>query len=169
MNIGLQIKLIRKKYKLSQTNLGDILNISNQMISKIETNKVNPSKKIIDKIYNEFKIHIKLNDDVIQTPKTYTKDQLKEYEKEIVETYELIRDEKNKFSKIASINRTIIDLNIHLEEKMLVLESLCSDINEDILIKILNPLKTTRKNLEKNLKKINLFINDQTITIKGDD
>ena len=171
MDIGCELKRLRKKYKLSQRELGGILGVSNQMISKLENNKVNPSNNLLNNIRREFKKEkINFQFEVYKKPeKLYTKDELNQYEKEIIETYESMKIETNQFSRISSINRVLIDINIFLEEKMFVLEGLVDNVNEEILLKIDGQLKTTLKNFERNKRRIEKLTNKGILTVGGEE
>lgn len=146
IEISSTIKNIRKKYKLTQAQFGKILGISNQMISKLETGKVNASENIVKKIIKEFPLEIQN----FNKEKIYTKTSLKEIEKNVVETLEVMRNENNIYVKLSAINRVLIDLNKTLEEKMITLDTLLNfNTDKELRNKIKNPLKTTIKNLEK--------------------
>lgn len=56
MNLGLKIKTIREDNNLTQSEFGDKINISKATISKYESNKVEPSFSILEKISYEFNI-----------------------------------------------------------------------------------------------------------------
>ena len=75
-------------------------------------------------------------------------------EQEIIETYELMRMEKNPFSKIAVIQRSLIEINKVIEENMIILETALEPLNEIISKKLKRPLKTTIKSFEKNKEKL---------------
>ena len=82
-------------------------------------------------------------------------------EQEIIETYELMRIEKNPFSKIAVIQRSLIEINKVMEENMIILETTLEPLNQIISKKIERPLKTTIKNFEKNKEKLKkILINE---------
>ena len=60
---------------------------------------------------------------------------LKEKEREILETYELIRQQHNKYAFISKINRNLIDMNNSMEKYISELEIMIAnknDIAEDI-------------------------------------
>ena len=142
MNISSSLKILRKKYNLTQKSLAEALGLSRQMVYLMENNKAKASKKTINLLIKKFPT------DFEKQEKKYTKKEISEFEKEILETYEMMRNENNIFSKIAAINRVLIDLNKELEGKMLILDTLITD---DINVKnrIKNPIKTTLKNLKK--------------------
>lgn len=166
IDISNTIKNIRKKNKLSQNELGKILGISNQMVSKLENGKVNASEKIIKKLIELFPLEIY----GYTREKLYTKNSLKEIEKDVIDTLEIMRSEKNIYSKIALINRTLIDLNKTLEEKMITLDTLIDYNNKELLKKIKNPLKTTVKNLTKYKNRLEeiMYNNVLEITLEDD-
>jgi DNA-binding protein len=142
LNISSSLKILRKKYNLTQKSLAEALGLSRQMVYLMENNKAKASKKTINLLIKKFPT------DFEKQEKKYTKKEISEFEKEILETYEMMRNENNIFSKIAAINRVLIDLNKELEGKMLILDTLITD---DINVKnrIKNPIKTTLKNLKK--------------------
>lgn len=78
----------------------------------------------------------------------YTKSQLTEYDREILETYDLWRQDGNKFTTIARINRECIDLNTEIEKRISTLETLIDESNLELMSKIKRSLKTTVKRLE---------------------
>lgn len=161
MEINILLKKIRKKNHLTQRGLGEILGISNQMVSKIENSKIEISAKLIKKIIEQFPDEFSSD---IKSKKQYSKKELNDFEKEILETYELIRNENNYFAKISSINRILIELNKDLEEKVIKLETLISD-KDSFLIKnrIKNPLKTTIKNLKNYQSRLENILEDNSI------
>lgn len=57
MSVGNRIKIVRKMYKLNQSELSNILGLSQAHISNIESNKDNPSDKMLRSISTEFKIN----------------------------------------------------------------------------------------------------------------
>lgn len=130
---------------------------------KTKTKKINKKNIKYEKAYKEIKKKTKLT-----LPKNikkhYTKEQLKEYEQEIIETYDLMRNEKNVFSKIASVNRELINLNKMLEESFLKLDLLIEEEDEFFKRKIRRPLQTTIKNLTIKTEKLKNIVN--TITIQ---
>ena len=74
----------------------------------------------------------------------------------------MMRNENNIFSKIASINRVLIDFNKELEGKMLILDTLITD-DTNVKNKIKNPIKTTLKNLKKYQKHLEEILDDSLI------
>ena len=75
-----------------------------------------------------------------------------------------MRIEKNPFSKIAVIQRSLIEINKVMEENMIILETALEPLNEIISKKLKRPLKTTIKNFEKNKEKLeNLLTNEHLI------
>ena len=148
MNYGDLIKKERKKIGFKQKDLAKRIGISTSYLCNIEKNNRIPSEKIKRKIERIFR-------------KQYTKKELKEMEQEIIETYELMRIEKNPFSKIAVIQRSLIEINKVMEENMIILETTLEPLNQIISKKIERPLKTTIKNFEKNKEKLKkILINE---------
>lgn len=156
MDIANILKIIRKKYKLTQKDLGETIGVSHQTISSIERGAYKASKKTINSLIKKFPL------DFESQEKKYTKKEINEFEKEILETYEMMRNENNIFSKIAAINRVLIDLNKELEGKMLILDTLITD-DTNIKNKIKNPIKTTLKNLKKYQKHLEEILDDSLI------
>lgn len=164
---NLAIKTIKKILLLEELEKDDKEELKN-IISK----KTEKSTKI-KKINNKNNIQKKTYEEIIQKiekffskdrKKYYTKEQLKEYEQEIIETYDLMRDEKSDFSKIASINRELININKMLEESFLKLELLFEEDNDFLKKKIRRPLLSTIKNLEFKKGKLEDLVN--TITVE---
>ena len=99
---NLEFLLIRKKYKISQQEMAEILGVSQSYLSKIEKGNLHISSKLEKKMKLFF-------------IKTNSNKKTSEIEKEIIETYDLIRNDNNIYSRIADINRILIDLNKELE------------------------------------------------------
>ncbi|WP_336182760.1 helix-turn-helix transcriptional regulator [Fusobacterium polymorphum] len=156
MNISSSLKILRKKYNLTQKSLAEALGLSRQMIYLMENNKAKASKKTINLLIKKFPT------DFEKQEKKYTKKEISEFEREILETYEIMRNENNIFSKIAAINRVLIDLNKELEGKMLILDTLITD-DINIKNKIKNPIKTTLKNLKKYQTHLEEILDDSFI------
>ena len=156
MNISSSLKILRKKYNLTQKSLAEALGLSRQMVYLMENNKAKASKKTINLLIKKFPT------DFEKQEKKYTKKEISEFEREILETYEMMRNENNIFSKIAAINRVLIDLNKELEGKMLILDTLITD-DTNIKNKIKNPIKTTLKNLKKYQKHLEEILDDSLI------
>ena len=135
------LKKIRKKLNLTQKDFAKILKTSQSQISLYEK-----GIKTIPASINSL----------------LSKKEISEFEKEILETYEMMRNENNIFSKIAAINRVLIDLNKELEGKMLILDTLITD-DTNIKNKIKNPIKTTLKNLKKYQKHLEEILDDSLI------
>ena len=170
MNYGKLIKKKRTELGIKQKEMAKVIGISTPYLSNIETNKKIPSKTLMFKI-DDFlekkrrKEKKKLEiDNEMTNEKKYTKRELKEMEQEIIETYELMRIEKNPFSKIAVIQRSLIEINKVMEENMIILETALEPLNKIISKKLKRPLKTTIKNFEKNKEKLeNLLTNEHLI------
>ena len=171
MNYGELIKKKRTELGIKQKEMAKDIGVSIPYLSNIETNKKIPSKILELKINNFLekkerkKNKKKLKTDVKSTQeKKYTKQELKEMEQEIIETYELMRMEKKPFSKIAVIQRSLIEINKVIEENMIILETALEPLNEIITKRLKRPLKTTIKNFEKNKEKLeNLLTNEHLI------
>lgn len=139
------LKKIRKKLNLTQKDFAKILKTSQSQISLYE--------KGIKTIPENLKASIN---------SLLSKKEISEFEKEILETYEMMRNENNIFSKIAAINRVLIDFNKELEGKMLILDTLITD-DTNIKNKIKNPIKTTLKNLKKYQTHLEEILDDSFI------
>lgn len=170
MNYGKLIKKKRTELGIKQKEMAKVIGISTPYLSNIETNKKIPSKTLMFKI-DDFlekkrrKEKKKLEiDNEMTNERKYTKRELKEMEQEIIETYELMRIEKNPFSKIAVIQRSLIEINKVMEENMIILETALEPLNKIISKKLKRPLKTTIKNFEKNKERLeNLLTNEHLI------
>lgn len=55
MNIGSNIKRLRKRYDMEQKDLAHLLHVSNRTISSWETNRTEPKMDMIDKMCEIFK------------------------------------------------------------------------------------------------------------------
>ena len=78
----------------------------------------------------------------------YTKSQLKDYEKEIVDTYDYIRADERILTRVARIQRELIDLNTDLDKRITEIEFLLKDDDIQVLDRLERPLRTTLKRLE---------------------
>lgn len=139
------LKKIRKKLNMTQKDFAKILKTSQSQISLYE--------KGIKTIPENLKNYIN---------SLLSKKEINEFEKEVLETYEMMRNENNIFSKIAAINRVLIDLNKELEGKMLILDTLITD-DINVKNKIKNPIKTTLKNLKKYQTHLEEILDDSFI------
>lgn len=154
MDIANILKIIRKKYKLTQKEIAKIIGVSHQTISLIERGDYNASKKTVNSLIKNFPLEFK--------EKTYSKKEINEFEKEVLETYEMLREEKNPFTAIASFKRSLINLNQEISKTSININTL--EENPDfkkISIRLKKPIKTTLKYLE--------LIKSQLIDILNDD
>ena len=78
----------------------------------------------------------------------YTKSQLKEYEKEIIDTYDYMRADERFLTRIARIQRELIDLNTDLDKRITEIEFLIKDDDIQVLDRLERPLRTTLKRIE---------------------
>ena len=58
MNFGSKMQMLRKNHGLSQERMAEILNINRNYLSRIETNKSEPSLKVLKDIAEYFKVDI---------------------------------------------------------------------------------------------------------------
>lgn len=142
---GQIVKQQRLEIGISQKKFAELLGIRNTYLSDIENLRKIPSNKLqkkMKKILSKYSVYSKTSE-----PK-YTKKQLNNFEKEIVNTYNLMKNEKNVFANIAAVNRELIELNKFLQEIFLKLDGLIDINNENLMRKITRPIKTTIRNLE---------------------
>ena len=78
----------------------------------------------------------------------YTKSQLKEYEKEIIDTYDYIRADERFLTRVARIQRELIDLNTEMDKRITEIEFLIKDDDIQVLDRLERPLRTTLKRIE---------------------
>lgn len=159
------LKKIRVKKNLTQKELGEILGISNQMVSKIESGNISISEKLLKKIIEIFPKELS-----IIPEKKYSKKEINEFEKEVLETYEMLREEKNPFTAIASFKRSLINLNQEISKTSININTL--EENPDfkkISIRLKRPIKTTLKYLELIKNQLNDIINTDYIMIEEED
>lgn len=159
------LKKIRVKKNLTQRDVGEILGISNQMVSKIESGNTSVSKNLVKKIIENFPEEFS-----IIKEKKYTKKEINEFEKEILETYEMLREENNPFTAIASFKRSLINLNQEISKTSININTL--EENPDfkkISIRLKRPIKTTLKYLELIKNQLNDIINTDYIIIEEED
>ena len=152
---GKILKEKRIKLKITQIELSTKLKISRNYLSDIENNRKKPSKELEEKII----YFLERKNNNTKREKRYSKEELKKMELEIIETYDFIRDEKNVFSKIASIQKELIRLNKTLEEIFLKIDFLYDEDNNFLKDKIKRPLLTTIKNLTLKREKLENLVN----------
>lgn len=78
----------------------------------------------------------------------YTKSQLKEYEKEIIDTYDYMRADERFLTRVARIQRELIDLNTEMDKRITEIEFLIKDDDIQVLDRLERPLRTTLKRIE---------------------
>lgn len=162
MDIANILKIIRKKYKLTQKEIAKIIGVSHQTISLIERGDYKASKKTVNSLIKNFPLEFK--------EKTYSKKEINEFEKEVLETYEMLREEKNPFTAIASFKRSLINLNQEISKTSININTL--EENPDfkkISIRLKRPIKTTLKYLELIKNQLNDIINTDYIIIEEED
>ena len=162
MDITNILKIIRKKYKLTQKEIANIIGVSHQTISLIERGDYKASKKTVNSLIKNFPLEFK--------EKTYSKKEINEFEKEVLETYEMLREEKNPFTAIASFKRSLINLNQEISKTSININTL--EENPDfkkISIRLKRPIKTTLKYLELIKNQLNDIINTDYIIIEEED
>lgn len=162
MDIANILKIIRKKYKLTQKEIAKIIGVSHQTISLIERGDYKASKKTVNSLIKNFPLEFK--------EKTYSKKEINEFEKEVLETYEMLREEKNPFTAIASFKRSLINLNQEISKTSININTL--EENPDfkkISIRLKRPIKTTLKYLELIKNQLNDIINTDYIMIEEED
>jgi hypothetical protein len=165
LDISNMLKKIRVKKNLTQRDVGKILGISNQMVSKIESGNTSVSKNLVKKIIENFPEEFS-----VIKEKKYTKKEISEFEKEILETYEMLREENNPFTAIASFKRSLINLNQEISKTSININTL--EENPDfkkISIRLKRPIKTTLKYLELIKNQLNDIINNDYIMIEEED
>nr|DAW48758.1 MAG TPA: Helix-turn-helix XRE-family like protein [Caudoviricetes sp.] len=162
MDIANILKIIRKKYKLTQKEIAKIIGVSHQTISLIERGDYKASKKTVNSLIKNFPLEFK--------EKNYSKKEINEFEKEVLETYEMLREEKNPFTAIASFKRSLINLNQEISKTSININTL--EENPDfkkISIRLKRPIKTTLKYLELIKNQLNDIINTDYIIIEEED
>lgn len=165
MDISNIIKKIRVKKNLTQKELGEILGISNQMVSKIESGNISISEKLLKKIIENFPKELS-----IIPEKKYSKKEITEFEKEVLETYEMLKEEKNPFSAIASFKRSLINLNQEISKTSININTLEENPEfKKISIRLKRPIKTTLKYLDLIKNQLIDILNDDYIILEEDD
>ena len=89
----------------------------------------------------------------------YTKSQLKEYEKEIIDTYDYMRADERFLTRIARIQRELIDLNTDLDKRITEIEFLIKDDDIQVLDRLERPLRTTLKRIESQKLRLQEILN----------
>lgn len=162
MNLAKILKLLRKKYKLTQKELANIVGVSHQTISLIERTNYEPSIKVMNSFIKNFPLEF--------SSKKYTKEDFNEFEREIMETYELLREQNNPYTTIASFRRILIKLNQEISETAIVLNTLQGNNNfKDAIPKIKRPIRTTINYLETITNQLKEIINNEYIEIEDGD
>ena len=162
MDIANILKIIRKKYKLTQKEIAKIIGVSHQTISLIERGDYKASKKTVNSLIKNFTLEFK--------EKTYSKKEITEFEKEVLETYELLREEKNPFSAIASFKRSLINLNQEISKTSININTLEENPEfKKISIRLKRPIKTTLKYLDLIKNQLIDILNDDYIILEEDD
>ena len=147
------LKKIRKNLNLTQKDFAKILKTSQSQISLYE--------KGIKTIPENLKASI---DSLL------SKKEISEFEKEILETYEMLREENNPFTAIASFKRSLINLNQEISKTSININTL--EENPDfkkISTRLKRPIKTTLKYLELLKNQLNDILNDDYIMIEEED
>ena len=147
------LKKIRKKLNLTQKDFAKILKTSQSQISLYE--------KGIKTIPENLKASIN---------SLLSKKEISEFEKEILETYEMLREENNPFTAIASFKRSLINLNQEISKTSININTL--EENPDfkkISTRLKRPIKTTLKYLELIKNQLNDIINNDYIMIEEED
>ena len=148
------LKILRKKINLTQKEIAKILSVSQSTISKYEKT-FNVSEEIYNKILIKFKNEIS------------EKDQKNNFNEEEIEGYQLMRDLIKPYSRIASINRVLIELNQAVTKASIQIETLTSDSEfKKIKHKVKAPIKTTTKFLKKILEDLEEINNNYFIEIE---
>ena len=93
------------------------------------------------------------------TIRKYTKSQLKEYEKEIIDTYDYMRADERFLTRIARIQRELIDLNTDLDKRITEIEFLIKDDDIQVLDRLERPLRTTLKRIESQKLRLQEILN----------
>ncbi|EFG28602.1 helix-turn-helix domain-containing protein [Fusobacterium periodonticum] len=162
MDIANILKIIRKKYKLTQKEIAKIIGVSHQTISLIERGDYKASKKTVNSLIKNFTLEFK--------EKTYSKKEITEFEKEVLETYEMLREEKNPFSAIASFKRSLINLNQEISKTSININTLEENPEfKKISIRLKRPIKTTLKYLDLIKNQLIDILNDDYIILEEDD
>lgn len=95
----------------------------------------------------------------------YTKSQLKEYEREIVDTYDYIRADERFLTRVARIQRELIDLNTEMDKRITEIEFLIKDNDTEVFTRIQRPLRTTLKRIESQKLRLQEIMN-QSVDIE---
>lgn len=162
MDIANILKIIRKKYKLTQKEIAKIIGVSHQTISLIERGDYNASKKTVNSLIKNFPLEFK--------EKTYSKKEINEFEKEVLETYEMLKEEKNPFTAIASFKRSLINLNQEISKTSININTLEENPEfKKISIRLKRPIKTTLKYLDLIKNQLIDILNDDYIILGEDD
>ncbi|WP_320046498.1 helix-turn-helix transcriptional regulator [uncultured Ilyobacter sp.] len=182
MEKGELVKKYRLKNKLTQKELGNLIGISSKYVSNIETLRKPAPKKMVDFLVNNFNIS-KKDTEILKLDKKQNKNynltntnkekslskreiELNKKEKEILATYDFIRENHFILSKVAHINRLLIELNNSMEKYISEIELSLFETDEELIKKASPAIKTTLKRInEKKNRLESLIAKSKTIEI----
>lgn len=129
MSLGENIKLYRKKQKLTQVQLADKANISRSYLADVENNRYNPSVDTLKNISIALGVNLNalLSDN--NSNSTYNKEEisLTDDEKNILNLYKKLNDkDKAKFEGMMELKIS------EYEDSKKIMSSTCQNIKEDI-------------------------------------
>ncbi|WP_321330495.1 helix-turn-helix transcriptional regulator [uncultured Ilyobacter sp.] len=178
MEKGKLVKKYRLKNKLTQKELGNLLGISSKYVSNIENLRKPVPKKMIVFLVDNFTIskedtqtlESNKNNKLINTKKEKSLSkremELNQKEKEILATYDFIRENHFILSKVAHINRLLIELNNSMEKYIAEIELSLFEDDVELIKKVSPAIKTTLKRVsEKKNRLESLIAKSKTIEI----
>ena len=114
MYLGLNIKTLRKKRKLSQSELGELLNITNSQVSAYESEKSEPPVSKVIQMADLFKVSVQ---DLLLTDLSSESPQFKEPEVPYGQQEE---------------GKVIAELNNELRKRLIILEHKLKELDPEL-------------------------------------
>ena len=183
MRVGEIVKKYRVENNLTQKEMGDILGIDKRRISDIEN-----KNRISSKVALEFLVNFKTKSSekkIIEEQTNIQVEKVKENrgqrkikietdvftEKEILNTYNFIRKEYLPLSKVADINRNLIDMSIEVESRIIKIEKSLDFSDDELKYKVRRAIRTTVKRLKKNIRELEILaeIDENIFYLKEND
>lgn len=158
--------LLRKYRKLKSMTLEETsrhVGIGKNHLSQVELGKKGVSKEALFKLTTFLGISDKeifealKNKNQKENKNESRQKQLEERELELINSYDFIREQNSTLSRMASINRLLIDYAAKTEEFVFNLELLLADYDYELLKKIKRPLDNTLKSIENKMERLAIY------------
>lgn len=167
------LRKYRKNNKLTQIQLAELVNVSSNHISEIERGNKGASKKLILRLNDIFSFKDSdletLFKNVKEKKEISKKEELEKKEKELLETYDFIRQQLNIYSMIAKINRNLIEMNKCMENYLSEIEVLLNMNNKNIIDKVERPIKVTLKRIQEKERRLENLLQHGIFLVKEEE